>query len=354
MSAPGNRKAEEIPFKAIPRGGDTMKIEEYREYLQRQDVPGQAIEKQMAIVGDFVKFLTDLGLKETATTAGKKEVEKFARQLVAEGRNTLENFSFLCHYTDWLGYRKLYVALIELTDCHNALEVLADEIESRHGQEVRKRIFREPLPPLGADEKERCAYTRTIMERMAQQITPDEARAAWFQVQHGIPADVWRQSDLEDREKYKQCASIDDFLDLRRRERDAMLTRLRDEDRLWYTVVINDEVLGFIKSDPEMEGGRREGDKIFITKVPYNAIRYLHATDAKMKRYYACHCPLVREAILEDQPVSPDVCNCSLGHASHYLAGLGLKLKGEVLESAVKGDTRCRFVFYLPSQDNNA
>lgn len=42
----------------------------------------------------------------------------------------------------------------------------------------------------------------------------------------------------------------------------------------------------------------------------------------------------------------------SLGHASHYLAGLGLALKGEVLESAVKGDTRCRFVFYLPNNDN--
>jgi hypothetical protein len=331
-----------------------MKLEEYREYLQRQDIPGPTIEKQMVIVRDFAKFLTGLGLKETATTAGKKEAEKFARQLVAEGRNTLEKFSLLCDYTDWLGYRKLYVALIELMDCHNALSVLADAIEAKHGQEMRERIFREALPPLGADEKERCAYTRTIMEGMAQQITPEEARAAWFQVQHGIPADVWRQSDLEDREKYKQCTSIDDFLDLRRRERDAMLTRLRDEDRLWYTVVINDEVLEFIRNDPEMEGGRRERDKIFITKVPYNAIRYLHATDAKMKRYYACHCPLVREAILEDQPISSDVCNCSLGHASHYLAGLDLELKGEVLESAVKGDTRCRFVFHLPSQDNNA
>lgn len=34
--------------------------------------------------------------------------------------------------------------------------------------------------------------------------------------------------------------------------------------------------------------------------------------------------------------------------ASHFLAGLGIRLKGEVLESAAKGDTRCRFVFYLP------
>lgn len=161
-----------------------MKIEKYREHLQRQDILGDAIEKQMAVIGDFVKFLTDLGLKETTATVGKEEVERFARKLIAEGRNTLENFSFLCDYANWL--RKLYVTLIELMDCYNALEVLADVIEERHGREMRDRIFSEAFPPLGADEKERYTYTRKIMEKMAQQITPEETRDAWFQVQHGI------------------------------------------------------------------------------------------------------------------------------------------------------------------------
>lgn len=137
-----------------------MQITEYKLYLQEQDIPDDVIEKRIAIIEDFIKFLTVLGLKETAATAGKEVVEKFARKLVAERRNTLENFSFLRDYTDWLGYRKLYVAIIEVMDCHNALEVLADEIEKRHGRELRNQIFIEALPPLGADEKERCAYTR--------------------------------------------------------------------------------------------------------------------------------------------------------------------------------------------------
>ena len=330
-----------------------MKIEEYREYLQGQDVPDDAIEKQMATIGDFVEFLTDLGLKETAASAGKDEVDRFARKLIAEGCNTLEYFSLLRDYANWLGHRKLYVALIEVMDCHNALEVLADEIEKRHSREVRDRIFSETLPPLGADEKERCAYTRMIMKHMAPLLTPEEARDAWFEVQHGIPAEIWRKSDMSEKEKYRKCGNIDQYLDLRRLERDTLLTRLRDEGKLWYTVVINDEVLEFVKSDPEMEVGRREGDKIYISKIPYNAVRYLHETDAKLKRYYACHCPLLREAILKDQPVSAEACNCSLGHASHYLAGLDQELKGEVLESALRGDTRCRFVFYLPNKDNS-
>ena len=328
-----------------------MKIEEYGEYLRGQNIAVDAIEKQMTIIGDFITFLTDLGLKETSV--GKEEVERFAQKLIAEGRNTLENFSSLCDYTDWLGTRKLYVSLVEVMDCHNALEVLADAIEGRHGREVRDRIFRKTLPPLGAGEEERCAYTRTIMEELAQQITPEETRDAWFQVQHGIPANVWRKRDMTNKEKYRQSGNIDEFLNLKRQERDTLLTRLRDENKLWYTVEINDEVLEFVKSDPEMEVGRREEDKIYITKVPYNAVRYLHETDATMKRYYACHCPLLREAILKDQPISPDVCYCSLGHASHYLAGLDQELKGEVLESIIKGGTRCRFVFYLPDKGNS-
>lgn len=326
-----------------------MKIEEYKEYLKGKGVSVDTIEKQIALIEDFVKFLTDSGLKEV-TAAGKKEVDRFARTLITGGHNTLENFSALRDYSDWLGHRKLYVALIEIMDCHNAMEVLADIIKENYGRKVHDEIFRKALPPLGADEKERCAYTRMITKQMGKQMSPQEMRAAWFRVQHGIPAEVWRKSDMADEEIYRQCRNIDEFLDLKRRERDALLTQLRDEDKLWYTVEINDEVLEFVKNDPEMEVGRREGDNIYITKIPYNVIRYLHETDIRMKRYYACHCPLVREAILQDQPISPAVCNCSLGHASHYLAGLDPGLNGKVLESAIKGDIRCRFVFHLPSK----
>ncbi len=324
-----------------------MEIENYREYLLEQNVSGDAIEQQLTLISDLIHFLE---VEESSVTTIKEAVERFAQRLIAEGRNTLVNLSILYKYAAWGGHRALYVALLELIDCHNAMAVLADTVTERHGQAVHDRVFCEELPPLGASETERCAHTRTIMGRMAQQITPEAIRDAWFQVQHGIPADTWRESDLADREKYRQCESIDAFLSLKRQERDTLLTRLRDEGKLWYTLEINDEVLAFIRSNPEMEGGRREGDKIYITKVPYNAVRYLHETDPKMKRYYACHCLLVREAILRDQPVSPSICTCSLGHASHYLAGLGLELKGEVLESVVKGDARCRFVFYLPAE----
>jgi hypothetical protein len=322
-----------------------MKREAYERHLRGQGISEEGVEKRLKVVGDLGRFLECMGGRDIQS-AGKVEAEEFARRLIKEGRNTLENFSALSEYAGWAGDRPLHVAWIELMDCHNALAVLMREIETRHGREVRGKIFTGPLPPLGADEKERSEYTREITGRMVRTITAEQARQAWFQVQHGIPAEDWRSNDAADREKFLQIGEIDGFLALKRRERDALLTRLRDEDKLWFTVKITDAVLEFVKSDPEMEGGRREGDKIFITKIPYNAVRYLQETDPILKRYYACHCPLVRQAILDDRPISADVCYCSLGHASHYVAGIGRGFKGEVIESVLRGDLRCRFVFH--------
>lgn len=329
-----------------------MRIKEYEKYLLQQGLPEKKIRNQIAIIGDFVKSLADLGFKENIYAAGKMEVDRFMHVLIRDEHNTPENISSLSEYSDWIGCRKLYTALIEVMDCYNALEKLAYEIEKKHGREMRSKIFNKALPPLGADEIERCAYTQGIMKRIAGQLSTEEAREAWFNVQHGLSHEFWNDRDASDIKKYRQCGGLDEFLDLKRQERDANLTKLRDDKKLWYTTEITDEVLEFIKKNPEIEAGRREGDSIYITKVPYNAVRYLNEKDNKLKRYYACHCPLVRDAIFRDHPVSPDICNCSLGHASHYLAGSGMKLKGEVLESVIKGDMQCRFIFYLQDKNN--
>ncbi len=325
-----------------------MTISTYRQHLLNQGNPDTNVENRLAAVREFAGFLESEGLRKSEA-AGKPEAEAFARRLIGEGRNTLENFYALADYAEWAGWRGLHVAWIELADCHNALDVLASEIRRGHGEQARAGIFPRPLPPLGAGETERSGSTREITERMAGILTAEQSRRAWFKVQHGIPAGHWENSDAADRETFLQAGSIDAFLAFKRRERDILLTRLRDEDKLWYTVRITDKVLEFVKSDPEMEVGRREGEEIFVSKIPYNAVRFLEETDPRMKRYYACHCPLVRQSILEDRPISPDVCHCSLGHASHYLAGIGRPYRGEVLESALKGDVRCRFVFHQAS-----
>lgn len=331
-----------------------MKANEYAEFLRRKGIPEAEIQKTLESVDALEEGLAALGIALESTD--KEDFYRVARTLIARGQNTPETFDALCGYLLWRGLRSQYVALTEITDCHNGMQTLADAIEARHGARTREQIFREPFPPLGADEAERCAYTRAVTERMAAFLTKEESRAAWFQVQHGIPASYWNRSDVADRETYRGCGNVADFLQLRRKERNAMLKGLHDRDELWYTMEITDEVLQFVTGDLHMEAGECDGaGTVVVTKVPYQPARWLHETDATLKRYFACHCPLVRESILRGEPIADDVCYCSLGHASHYLAGLGLGvLRGEVVESAVRGDERCRFVFYLPEVASGA
>jgi hypothetical protein len=193
-----------------------MKLEAYERYLRGQGFSEVGVEKRLKVIRDLDRFLECTGGRDIQS-AGKEEAEKFAGRLIKEGRNTLENFSALSDYAGWAGDRPLHVAWIELMDCHNALAVLLREFETRHGREIREKIFTGSLPPLGADERERSAYTREITGRMVCTITAEQARQAWFQVQHGIPAEDWRNSDAADREKFLRIGDIDGFLALKRR-----------------------------------------------------------------------------------------------------------------------------------------
>ncbi|MBN1777910.1 MAG: hypothetical protein JW811_07285 [Clostridiales bacterium] len=327
-----------------------MKAKDFADYLRTRNMDETEIKEQLAAVQAFEGWLSEQG--EELATAGKETINRYAGQMIRDGSNTLSNFYALCRYAWWSGLRPQYVALVEVTDCDNGMEVLRDAIKKRHGAELRDRIFIEPIPPLGAGEAVRLEHTKAVNARMNELLTPGEVHAAWFQVQHGISREDWQKHDDEQRDKYSACESVEVFLERMREDRNAMLTRMRDENKLWFTQEITDDALRYLIENRHMQLGEHNGRKgIVVTKVPYMADKVARETDETLRRYYACHCPLVREAILNGETLSDDVCYCSLGHASHYLTGIGLEhLKGKVLESVVKGDARCRFIFYLPEE----
>ena len=324
-----------------------MNGEPYGAYLRAQGISDPERNARLSVVASFTGWLAACRMQPE--TLCKDDFHRYIDMLAEKGCNTMENLEFLCEYLLWAGLRKQYIALVEITDCYNGMQKLAEAIEKKHGAELRRKIFAEPFPPLGADEAARCAYTQLVTGRMKALLSVEDAREAWYQVQHGIPETSWQAHDAQEKETYAPVTSIDEFLRKKQMDRCAKLHKMREQDTLWFTMELTDEVLAFVTGEAHMQWGSHNGKQgIVITKVPYRPAQYLHAENDTMKRYYACHCPLVREAILRGESVSGDVCYCSLGHASHFLAGLNVPLKGEVLQSAVMGDDRCRFIFYLP------
>lgn len=324
-----------------------MEVQAYGDFLRGQGVAETEVQTRMAAIRSFLEKLMALGV--ALPDAGKDDFLRVAGRMIADGSNTIEAFDAAGEYLLWAGLRAQYIAVTEIKDCHNGMEKLAAGIEARHGAAVRGRIFVQLPPPLGADEAVRWAYTRSVTGRMAEQLTPAQRREAWFSVQHGIPEAYWNKRDLAERETCAGCQTVEEFLIKKQRERSAMLRCMHEQNVLWFTMELTDEVFAYITREPHMRMGEYKGRRgIVITKVPYQPEKMLRATDSRRKRYHACHCPLIREAILRGEPIPPEVCHCSLGHASHFLAGLGLNLEGEVMESVAQGDEHCRFIFYLP------
>jgi hypothetical protein len=87
-----------------------------------------------------------------------------------------------------------------------------------------------------------------------------------------------------------------------------------------------------------------------VTKIPNLPKEYLKERDPKLRRFYACHCPLARTAIRDGKPTIPSLfCYCSGGFEKfHFDTVFGEPTEVELLESALKGDQRCRFAVTIP------
>ena len=171
---------------------------------------------------------------------------------------------------------------------------------------------------------------------------------------HNVLAGNHHEIPLKSFDKHKQwlqeAGSIDGFLKRVHGEAVSELEHYMNEGKVWYEQEITPEIVEFVKGNQEVLSAVRDGEYLYITKFPYAPKDWLAETDPVMKRYYGCHCPLARAAIIEGKPVIPlDWCYCSGGFAKlKFDVVFGEPTEVEVLESVLAGDDRCRFRVKIP------
>jgi hypothetical protein len=111
-------------------------------------------------------------------------------------------------------------------------------------------------------------------------------------------------------------------------------------------------VIDFVRGHPEINPGVLESNVLYEAKIPYMTQAYLAETDERMKRYYYCHCPWVRESLRQgDVSISPTFCHCSAGfHKKPWEMIFGQTLRADLVETVLNGDPWCKFAIYLPEQ----
>jgi len=124
------------------------------------------------------------------------------------------------------------------------------------------------------------------------------------------------------------------------------------ENRIWFEQQITEPVVEFVRKNQEILSGVREGDKIYVTKIPYDPDRFLRERDPQKKRYYACHCPLARESLRSGPSDIPTLwCTCSAGFEKvMFDAIFGEPAEAEVLETVLSGSDLCRFSVTIPEK----
>jgi hypothetical protein len=322
--------------------------EGFRDYYIKRNVKEETIRVHVGVVKDFEVFLKKKYGNRDFTSSSPGDMQSFVEHLMQTGKNTIDSFVALIRYANFVNKREIVAFLFGFIEGFGALEKLSETLEQTMGESKRDEILAGiNLPPLGTDPKDKPKIAKRIMERL--EATLDEKTLKEI-MSSGLDVGP-KEWYLPLREKFLKSQDIDDFLRKRHQEAVEMLEKHSREKSMFYAQEIDEEVVDYVRNNPEVMGGVREGDIIYETKIPYMTKKYLHEKDGKLKRYYACHCAWVREAIKSGLKISPNFCYCSAGyHKRPWDIIFDQPVKADVIKTVLKGDLVCRFAINIPKQ----
>lgn len=317
----------------------------FRKYLQKRKLKPKDIDFSISIVKQFEEHLKKN--RSTLESASLETLKEYISLLMKEGKNSLERFVALARYCYYIKRTDLYVYFTSILGGANILPSVGERLATIAGKETRRKVFQGlEMPPLGTPPDGYPALTKTIMDRMEAELPPEKCREVMTWNYHEIPAEAFKEA----KERFEKAASLDEYLKDEHRRLVEEQEDCMKAGRPWFEQEITPETLEFVKSNQEINTGIRRGDKIYKTKIPYAPNLFLKEKDPTMKRYYACHCQLVRAALRDGKPnIPPTFCYCSAGFEKvHFDVIFGEPVEVELLETLLKGDSRCRFAIKIP------
>jgi hypothetical protein len=323
-----------------------MNADGYRKFLKTRNLSPETAESAVDVVAALEDYLSTAGSSTSLEAATVEDVHAFSEKLIAEGGNTPEAYMALLRYGMFIKNRALYVTALEFLDGAEAFGNLYSRLGEEYGEAIRDRYFENvTVPPLGTPNTKKPALVQAVLDRF-EAADPEACRRL---LSHGLRdlQDEWFQ---DAKTEYESCRDLDEYLAKRAERFVAELAKHQAEGKWWFVQEITDEVIDFVRKHPEVASGVREGNVVYEAKIPYMAKEWLAETDPEMKRYYACHCPWVRESLRKgDVRVSPAFCQCSAAfHKKPWEIIFGQPVHAEVVESILRGDDRCRFAIHLP------
>ena len=318
---------------------------EFRKYLQERKLSAENADFAVSAVREFEEYLEEKGT--SFESAGLGVLKEYVSLLIEEGKNSMDRLVAIARYCNLARKNEYYVYFASILGARNVLPDLGERLATIAGEETRTKVFQGfELPPLGSPQENYPRLTRMIVDRMEAELPSETCKKILTWNYHRVPAEPFK----EKKERFEKADSIDEYLKDEHKRFIEELKGFMKEGRIWYEQEITPEVLEFVMGNQEICTGVRHGERIYLTKIPYAPKQYMKEKAPTLKRYYACHCPLARSAIRDRKTkISPTLCYCSCGFAKlGFDVIFGEPVEVELLESALKGDMRCRFAIKIP------
>jgi hypothetical protein len=318
----------------------------FRAFLAKRNLTEEAVKSHISTVREFEKYLEEKYGDDNLSKAELNDFDDFLRILMNQERGTLDNIKALARYFLFSDNKKLTVHVLERADGVEVMENLSKNLRKETGDPNWEEVFGDlQLPDVTTDPKGKSEFTQKVMERLESKLDKEECRKVLSSNLHFVPDEAF----LSDKEKFDKSKNIESFLKNRHKEYVSELEGYAKNRTLYFTQEVDNEVVEYVRKTPTCQVGVKEGDVIYVTKIPYMAKKYLHEKNEKMKRYYACHCTWVREAIKSGMEISSEFCYCSAGFEKRLWDVIfGLPVKADILQTVLKGDSICKFAIHIP------
>ena len=326
-----------------------MDEEAFEKFMLKNNTEQKQVKEFITRLQEFLEFLKKDELSMDSIPEGK--IVEYTEMLANKGEEII--LDFLRAIINYANFSKKYDYIIEVIDIvegYNAMDNLYTRIAEQINEDIRDEIFKDiTIPVLGIHPDKKPDFTKEIMKRMEDRIGEEKTIELLSPCLHGRPIEPIKR----DREDFLKIKDIDKFLELKKKEFIQRLQKHRDEGTLEYAQYVDDEVIEYVKNSRTITPGVREGDKIIVTKIPYQMQKFLNTKDEMMKRYYSCYCAWVRGAIKkgEEKEISANFCHCSAGFFKQYWDIIfDQSVKVEPMDTPLTGALECKFAVHIPQE----
>jgi len=269
-------------------------------------------------------------------------IDEIIVYLVKKKLNLVENFIVLMRYYRVIGNNNIYIHLTRYTGMLDVVETILKRTKRIVEKSSYEQIIKGyQLAFLGMSPSQLPHAIDELMKRLDENLNDDLVKKVLTGNNHNLS----EKSQLREKIEYENAPNLKTYLKQRHERKVKELESHLLDQTPWFEQTITEEVVDFVKNNQEVLSAKLEGDKLFITKIPYDTVSYLNATDEITRKYFGCHCPFAREAIKNGEPkLDERFCYCSAGFAKFpFEIILNQKLPIKVLKSILAGDDICRF-----------